>query len=411
MRLAEMLRNEGHEVAFLMTKSEVENIPDGIFQIPTPSGKLGALSKLFPFDPISLSRSIKSLREWKPDVVHLHSQALFIPALLGALILRIPVVATVFDHFVVCPSTTLRKLDGEICKKYHGARCVECCDPSRNPFRVLARRIIFYRRSLIYDFFLKRLNAIIVLSKASKSRLEQYGLSAERVKVIYHYKVDTRTNGRKPLPGSFQRPTILFVGWLNELRGLHVLIEAMSHIVDKVPDSRLIVVGSEEDTQYVAKIKAMIEDLGLRESVQILGKRENEEVMQLIARSDVVVVPLQWPNEFGPLILVEAMSLAKPVIASRIGGTSEFVEDGFNGFLVAHDRPEEFAERVICLLKDRELARSMGENARKSVESLYNEDPARRIVELYRSFYSARREKRTGEPFAPSKAMFRKKGF
>jgi glycosyltransferase involved in cell wall biosynthesis len=381
-----MLGKEGHEVVFFVTKSEEENIPDSIYEIPTPMKRLGIFSNIFPLDLFTLYSSIKFLKVLKPDVVHLHSQALFLPVLLGALILKIPIVATVFDHFILCPETTLRRPDGEICKTYQGLECVDCSSPSVNPLRIWGRKIIFYRRFLMYDFLLKKLDAIITLSETSKSRLVQYGLSAERIKVIYHYEVETRTNGKKPPAMQFQPPTLLFVGWLNELRGLHVLIEAMSHIVDKVPDSRLIVVGSEEDTPYVAKIKAMIQDLGLRESVQILGKRENEEVIQLIARSDVVVVPLQWPNEFGPLILVEAMSLAKPVIASRIGGTPEFVEDGFNGFLVAHDRPGEFADKVTRLLKDRDLARSMGENARKSVESLYNENPTRRIVELYRSF-------------------------
>jgi glycosyltransferase involved in cell wall biosynthesis len=376
MRLSQMLVKEGHEVTFFVTKSEEENIPDSIYEIPTPMKRLGVFSNIFPLDLFTLYSSIRFLKVLKPDVVHLHSQALFLPALLG----------TVLDPFILCPETTLRRPDGKICNTYQGLECVDCSRPSRNPLRIWGRKIIFYRRFLIYNFLLKRLDAIITLSKTSKSRLEQYGLTADRIKVIYHYEVDTSTNGKIPAM-QLQPPTLLFVGWLNELRGLHVLIEAMSHIVDQVPDSRLIVVGSEEDTHYVAKIKAMIEDLGLGESVQITGKRENEEVIQLIARSDAVVVPLQWPNEFGPLILVEAMSLSKPVIASRIGGTPEFVEDGFNGFLVAHDRPGEFADKATCLLKDRDLARSMGENARKSVESLYNENPARRIVELYRSFY------------------------
>jgi glycosyltransferase involved in cell wall biosynthesis len=223
----------------------------------------------------------------------------------------------------------------------------------------------------------------VVLSKTSKARLEHYGIPGHRIRVAYpfqpifdgsslHEAVDER------------RPTVLFVGWLNELRGLHVAVEAMAELVKEVPDARLMAVGSEEDTRYVARIKDMIKAFQLESNIQLLGKQKNEAVMQLIAESSAVVVPLQWPNEFGPVILVEAMALAKPIVASRVGAIPEFVEDGVNAFLVAPDQPKQFADKLRLLLTNKELAQAMGKKAQSSARLLC-EEPTAKMVELYRS--------------------------
>jgi glycosyltransferase involved in cell wall biosynthesis len=125
--------------------------------------------------------------------------------------------------------------------------------------------------------------------------------------------------------------------------------------------------------------------MNLQDHVNLLGPKPNEEVIRLILESDLVVVPLQWTNEFGPMILVEAMSLAKPVVASNIGAIPELIQDGFNGFLAGPDSPGQFAEKMVWLLKNPELAKTMGEQAQKSVQRLYENDPTKEILDLYRS--------------------------
>ncbi len=389
-RFSQMLRESGHDVVLLTTKIEKDNDKKNhnkdIYEVPTCLDKSRYSKIVFPFDIASLFYSIMLLRKLRPDIVHLHAQGLFLPVLISAIVLKIPVVMTVLDYAIICPLASLRKPDGQLCTRYHGSHCSECADSAKNPLMTVIQTATNFRRAVIYDSLVRHLDSIITLSKTSKRRLEQYyGLTSDRIRVIYHYQLEHKEEGAKPSGLPFERPTVLFVGWVNELRGLHIIIEAMPRIVKQIPKSQLLVVGSEEDNQYVARIRSMIEAKKLGRHVGLLGKKRNKEVLHFISRSGVIVVPLQWPNEFGPLILVEAMSLGKPVVASRIGATPEFIEDGFNGFLVAHNEPKQFAEKVIWLLKNKKFAQLMGENAKKSLRLLYNKDPTQEIVDLYYS--------------------------
>jgi len=97
----------------------------------------------------------------------------------------------------------------------------------------------------------------------------------------------------------------------------------------------------------------------------------------------MVVVPEQWPSDFGPLILVEAMALAKPVVASKIGAIPEFIKDGINGFLVEHNQPEQFAKKIIWLSNNKATAKTMGQRAKETAQFLFNQDQNGKVFDLY----------------------------
>ena len=386
-RLSQLLRETGQDVFLLTTGfTEKRKSPEWISTAELPLQKAGPLLTLLVFNPLATLNCYQILKRKKPDIVHLHAVGLFLPALIAAKALQIPTVMTVLDHLIFCPYLSLRKPDGSICTAYHGIQCSDCGRPTRNPLRILARKIRGCWRSVIYDYFVRRLDGIIVLSKTSKLRLERSGVPGDRIRVIYHYQVDSHVSGGERLtPVSRARKSILFVGWSNELRGLHVVVRAMQDVIKAVPGSTLTAVGAEEDRHYATWIRAMVNDMNLQDHVNLLGPKPNEEVIRLILESDLVVVPLQWTNEFGPMILVEAMSLAKPVVASNIGAIPELIQDGFNGFLAVPDSPGQFAEKMVWLLKNPELAKTMGEQAQKSVQRLYQNDPTKEILDLYRS--------------------------
>jgi len=380
LRLSEMLQKEGHDVVFITTTFQRENPSEQIYQISTRAlnNRLELLPRNFPMDIFSILSSIKVLKRLKPDIIHLHTKYLFLPVLISAIVLKIPLVLTVLDYFIICPANILKKPDGQICVDFHGARCLQCFSQSNR----FLKKLFFYYRAVLFDYLIRKLDAIVALSETSKARLEQYGLPGSKIKVIYHYQLDYKASYHKREDVSSQNSTILFVGSLYEHKGLHVLIQAMPYIVRDILNAKLMVVGAGSPA-YMDRIKNDIENLGIAEYIQFLGKKENKEVMHLIKKSDVVVVPEQWPNDFGPVILVEAMALAKPVVASRIGGTPEFIEDGVSGFLVAHAQPKQFAEKIIWLLQHKEEAQTMGENAKKSAEFLYSQETAKQVIELY----------------------------
>jgi glycosyltransferase involved in cell wall biosynthesis len=80
----------------------------------------------------------------------------------------------------------------------------------------------------------------------------------------------------------------------------------------------------------------------------------------------VVVIPEQYEN-MSPLLMIEAMSMSKPVVISRAGGIPEFIEDGVSGWLANPLDPGDFADKIIRVFRDPDHAKAMGENARQRI--------------------------------------------
>ena len=191
----------------------------------------------------------------------------------------------------------------------------------------------------------------------------QHGFDPRRIHTIYHYKIDIDSIlPQQPFP----EPSVLYAGTLTKERGPQMAIRCMPHVVEKVPNAVLRVVGPDTpERPYRPHLENLVARLGLSENLMFLGGRANSDIIEMIHRSHVVIVPLQWPNEFGPVILLEAKCLGKPVVASRIGATPEFVDDGEDGFLAPPDQPEAFAERIVYLLQNPDEAKRIGGRARE----------------------------------------------
>lgn len=392
MRLAEALERNGEEVLFLTTKFDFQNNSSAykVYQIRNPLGLISSYTKTFPLNLFAFFHSFSLLIRLKPDIVHFHAKELFLPVLISAKLLNIKVAYTVLDYHLICPKNILLKPNGDICTEFQDTHCFIRCDDvfslKKFPTTIKKplRRFISWLRFIVYDFFAKKIDAVIVLSNTSKNRLIQYGIPKEKNHVIYHYQVKQDTPIKLSFISQFDNHKILFVGSLSRHKGLHIIIEAIPGIIKEIPDTRLIVVIGETVEEYKSKIENLIEELGIKRNVEFLGKRTNEEVLQLIRECDVVVVPEQWPNDFGPVILVEAMSLGKPIVASRIGGIPEFINDGVSGFLIAHNAPMAFTEKIIFLLKNKNQAQRIGKNAQESVKDLLNKEFGNDVLDVYR---------------------------
>jgi glycosyltransferase involved in cell wall biosynthesis len=365
---ADFLKKEKQEVIFITTEFSRENNPREILQIPTINIKTKFLRAVGAplFRLLGIVSSFRYLKKEKPDIVHFfHSNYLSIPVMISAYILGIPTVFTVLDYFIICPRNNLRLDNGKTCDKKEGLRCLKCVSKFK-----------FFEK-LIIRIFSKNLKGIITFTETSRARLIKHGIPEYKIKVIYAYNPPSVAAGRgKEI--EVIADSILFVGTFFEYKGLHVIIQALS----EVPNSKLMIVGTGNE-QDKARIERMVGDLGLRDRINFLGQKKNEEVLELISKSEVVVVPEQWPSDFGPLILVEAMALGKPLVASNIGGIPEFIKDGISGFLAEYDKPEQFAEKIIWLLKNKLLARAMGEQAQRNVRLLLNNNQGRKTLELY----------------------------
>ncbi|MCJ7829743.1 glycosyltransferase family 4 protein [Patescibacteria group bacterium] len=290
--------------------------------------------------------------------------------MISARLLDIPTTFTVLDYFIICPKSNFLLNNGKICQKLEGWCCLKCV----SIFRVLERAII---KSLA-----KNLKRIITFTQTSKSRLVSHGLPSEKIEVKYIYDFSSEVFQRNKKKINKIKNTILFVGSFHKHKGLDILIRALPDILAEVPEAKMVVVGTGNDSDKT-RIENIVSNLKLVDNIEFLGQKKNEETLRIISKSEIVVVPEQWLSDFGPIILIEAMSLGRPVVASKIGATSEFIKDGFNGFLVERSKPEEFAKKIIWLLKNKKTAQEIGEKAEKSFQMLFDFNQEKKIIKLY----------------------------
>jgi glycosyltransferase involved in cell wall biosynthesis len=152
--------------------------------------------------------------------------------------------------------------------------------------------------------------------------------------------------------------TIGFIGRLSEEKGVQTLIRAMASVRIKIPRARLLVAGA---GPIEHRLRKLAESLGLRNSISFLGFCTNAFVM--MKNLDVFVLPSR--TEGCPIVVLEAMAMGVPVIATNVGGTPELVTDNDTGLLVRSNDPDQLAKAIVLLLTDRDRAQRMGIEGQK----------------------------------------------
>ncbi len=320
------------------------------------------------WDPVANLRVKHLLKEFQPELVHFHNIQ-FLGLSLIPLVQRlgIPTCLSIYDYWYFCPLTSLMKPTGESCRAQQGLGCGDCI-PLR--FRTI-QRLLLPLRKLIFKRYLQQVQAFLVLSHSSRQILEDYGYG-DRLIEVAHLVMETEKYGDVGEPGD--KPVLVYVGWVQKRKGLHVLLEAMPRVLEMNPDAKLYVLGGESQWQdeYPLKMRRMVADKGLGKSVVFLGKVEHAKVLEMLKEATVVLVPEQWEN-MSPVIVAEAMLMGRPVVGSNIGGIPEFISEGETGFLVEVDDSAGFANRVSTLLGDHRLCRQMGAKAREKALKLFSE--------------------------------------
>lgn len=158
------------------------------------------------------------------------------------------------------------------------------------------------------------------------------------------------------------RTNMLFVGRLAPEKGVRVLLEALEHSVKTVPDLQLTIVGDGPDR---TELETMVREKGLNDHVIFTGYLAPQDVAKQLAAADIFVLPSF--AEGVPVSLMEAMASRVPVIAPRVAGVQELVEDGVSGFCVAPGHVEMLRESIETLASDYDLRERMGKAGREKV--------------------------------------------
>ena len=173
---------------------------------------------------------------------------------------------------------------------------------------------------------------------------------------------------------------IVSVGNLVAMKGYDILISALPEIAESNPNAFLVLIG---DGQERERLMAQAASQGLEDRVRFTGYLPPNEVPAWLNVADVFVLPTL--SEGRPNVVLEAMACGRPVVATRVGGIPEIVEDGRTGFLVEPRQPRQLAERISILLGDRDLGQKMGRAGRQTLidRGLTWDHHVDRLVEIY----------------------------
>jgi len=188
------------------------------------------------------------------------------------------------------------------------------------------------------------------------------------------------TDRFKPRRVDHGDPTILAVARLVKAKGLKYLVRALRMVKDSFPDARLIIVGKGEEEN---NLRRLVCDLGLKDSVVFRTEYvANEEMAGVYGACDVFVLPSL--REPAGIAAIEALSCGLPLIVTDVGGLSDVVVDGANGFLVPPCDPKSIADKLLLLLEDEDLRNRFGSASRRRALQMFNyKEIARSVSKAY----------------------------
>ncbi len=220
---------------------------------------------------------------------------------------------------------------------------------------------------------LRRADAVTAVTGAIVETLvRDYGIERVRVRVVANGADMPDDEGEAPVALRWRerylstplKPLWVIAGRLEEQKGHDVLFEALSRLVKQGLDFTLVVAG---DGSRRSWLEQQALSLGLSPRVQFVGQLE--DVGSLLAASDAVLLPSRW--EGLPLVLLEAMARARPIIATAVGGVGDVLTDGVHGTLVPAGDVEALAEALINLQRKSDRAWRMGQAAADRVRDHY----------------------------------------
>ena len=350
--LAEWLSRYGHKVIVctlgsesMAATEESKNLTvyrmNGLLQkIPILFNNINKITHLPIPDPVLIKKISKVIKNEKPDIIHAHGWMLY-----SAISLKkkfgIPLVATIHDHGFICPTKALMKGD-MICSKSFTKECVFC---GKEIFG-LKVSLLRYLCVKSQNRNLKYVDKFIAVSSFVKDVHSEY-IGEDKIVIIPNF-YDTNekdvivSNESNVLPDDF----ILFVGALTHNKGADVLIDAFNKIKDR-------------DVKLVMFIKKYLKLREPKENILIFEDAPRDLILEAYSGCRFVVIPSISPETFG-IVAIEAMSYKKAIIASDRGGLTDLIDDGNTGILVPPNNIKELSNAINFLMKNPDMALSMG---------------------------------------------------
>ena len=391
LSLAQEFKRRGHDARVLAPKrsipgsgiepGEVQDYEYGgipVRRVGRPKEGVARPYRLDYENDVMAERTREYLRETEPDVVHAeHFQGLSASVIPVIRAFGVPLVYTATDFWTFCPVVDLRRHDGALCRgpevshctrciasRYPGTRMKQAVDltpppvlkaagvVSETPVSRLSHQLRQVRalkqRPGVIRRKMEGVDRIIVYTKLMRELLLENGIGKNKIEVS-HYGIDTSGIKKVPADRPFAPPLrVGFVGTLAPHKGCDVLVRAFRELPAGL-DATLHVYGNlERFKPFVEKLRGLAGGDG---RIDFAGPFGRDEVGEVLSKLDVLVVPSRW-YENGPGVIFEAHAAGIPVIATDLGGMSEFIRPEKDGLLFELEDHEDLARQLRRLAEE-----------------------------------------------------------
>ena len=239
----------------------------------------------------------------------------------------------------------------------------------------------FFDKKLLTRFAYRNTKVIAVGEMVKKNLVDYFNIPKEQVSVIH--------NAVKPFDGNYLEDKYIRklhddgnfvvgnIGRLTEQKGMEYFIKSIPEIIKKHPKTRFVIAGSGEDEQ---RLLNLVKRMEIEEYIKFLGYRV--DIQNLMLQLDLIVLSSLW--EGLPLTPIEAFSIGKTIVATRVDGTPEIVRDGIDGYLVNPKESNQMAEAICKVIENDDKRKQMEMNAK---ERYIQEFSFIQLVDKYCRFY------------------------
>ncbi len=233
---------------------------------------------------------------------------------------------------------------------------------------------------------------IIVPSQViGRHMVDDFKVPAQNIRCIPRSVDLQRFNTLREEKSKNAQPVISIVGRITPLKGHIYFLRAMAQVLRKMPQAKVWVIGDAPPGKetYREELQVLVRRLGLSDCVEFLGTRQ--DVPQLLAKTDLLVMSSIVPEAFGRVIL-EAQAVGVPVVATSVGGVVEIIDHEKTGLLVLPKDSEAIAQACLRILTDKKFARQLVVQARQKLESKFTlRHMADSTIEVYQELLKSLR--------------------
>jgi glycosyltransferase involved in cell wall biosynthesis len=323
---------------------------------------------------------VNTIQNFKPDIVHVHnfSRVLSPSVIKAASDANVPVIQTVHDYHYICPKLGMIDDKDNIVSKHDSDLY---CLLHHQPKKKLAYAIPKHLKVKFHEKFIIKYVKLFICPSKDLQRF--YNNKFNKIPSSYIPNFIPLDVSLEPI--AKKHNNILFVGRLSQEKGVDILLRGLSEAITTLPKLTLTIIGSGPQEN---KLKKLSSELSIDKHVMFLGNIEHDKLASHYKEASVVIAPSLW-LENCPMVMLESIGSARPVIASNVGGFNDLIQDNKTGFLFERGNYNDLATKIIELFLNPKTLDTFTINQKKLIKQYAAQQHVKLLLKIYKSVDSA----------------------